>query len=527
MTESPYYFNIHNGKDTLSLEFCGNSCYLRWEKPVAVAFENEGSHFGYFDLIPDYNTFRFEINQLIGDKLNTDIFRDEPQFLSTFESLITALGNGKYILSLHAEESNELTIRSASVIGSPGIMELVFGKTQGLVLNEKSAKATFTEEFEGNIYVRDNSTDLYDAFDESDNYLYREMVPLIATKAHADINWESVRYFEKLILKDERPLILLFSACCEHKYQFSDYFLLDGHHKFLAYQNQKIVPKLVVLTRVYNEADFRFLPEPLLGCLNELQKKCVFGNTFFEEPAMKWLSENPESEIHKFLHNGWVRTYHSNGQLKKEAHYRFNRIEGNARIWYIDGNLEYERYYVNGFQNGVQKRYYQSGELWEEIMVNDPYDGIASKRVWYKSGQLKMEAQCYLTIPEIEKMPLKTWFENGQVQKELDGTDRDNYEHKEWNEKGELIAHFVIEKGFKRDLSNIPWAVQRAAANKKKTFTKQNSPRTTEINKRQVIERNPPLHPVPTNKDFDHRVWWVLLVSLALILLTYYLYQVE
>lgn len=438
MSES-YPFAINNGSDELSLEFCGNACYLRNHTPVAIGFGNEMDHFSYFDLTADYATSREEINQIIGDKLNTDFKGSEAEFLPLLHPLFAKLSNGNYLLTLNGETKHNLTIRTEHYTDDAVLLELIFGKV---------IESSLVKKNEQSIPVYMSLTDSHDQFDELDYHIYSEVSPVFATKKAAEMDIKSVRYFEDRIRKNERPLILLFSAACKHKYQFSNYFLLDGHHKFKAYQNLKIVPRVAIITRLYDASDGRFLPDPLIDCLDEPHNFFVFNGAYFDENAMLWLHENPQSKVHAFIKNGWERTYFPNGQLKQETCYIFNRVEGTSRGWYESGQLEYENFHKTGGGIRLRKSYYKNGQVAEEIIINGTESSENKKRTWFESGALKMEAD-YHSGMGTTVLPIRTWYEIGQLETEVIGPDRKNYESKTWNKQGELIEHFIKKDGIR------------------------------------------------------------------------------
>lgn len=495
MTQSPYTFTIENGSDELSLEFCGNSCYLRFDKPVCVSFDNQMDGFHYFDLTPHYLSFREEVNKLIGDRLNSDFSGSEAEFLASFESLLSKFGNGKYILHLNAEKVFSYTVSTAENTQASNLIGLVFGE----LIKEKR---TFFD-----------LSDMYDPFDEGDWYVYEHVNAILATKTSDELSEQSIRFFEDKIRKNERPVIILFRAFFDDRYQYSDYFMLDGHHKFKAYQNLKTIPRVITITRVYNATDTRFLPDPLIECLNDDLNTAVFNSVFYDDKATNWLIQHPESKVHNYIRNGLLKTYFDNGQLQQETNYKFNRIVGVSRKWYRSGQLEYENQFDNGIRTGSQKRFYKSGKLWEEIIIEDPKNSRPIKYEWYENGILKKESVYQLGL-ERDVIPIKTWYENGQPETEVTGVDIKNYESKTWDKKGDLIEHFTVINSEKK------WLIPA-----------QNAPdETYYINKRlhqqarlkQLENERRIRAQTPVKKEqygyFDKQVLWGILIFLAILL---------
>jgi antitoxin component YwqK of YwqJK toxin-antitoxin module len=76
-----------------------------------------------------------------------------------------------------------------------------------------------------------------------------------------------------------------------------------------------------------------------------------------------------------------------------------------------DGWLESEEYYVNGRQDGLQKRFYRDGSLaWQEYYRDGLLDGGCEG--WYENGRKRCKR--YYSSGKLEGRCL-WWFENGEV----------------------------------------------------------------------------------------------------------------
>lgn len=65
---------------------------------------------------------------------------------------------------------------------------------------------------------------------------------------------------------------------------------------------------------------------------------------------------------------------------------------GYAYALFPDGKLSYEYNLVNGYQEGVQRQWYQSGQLKTEYgMKENIYHSLAKS--WYENGVLRYEAE--------------------------------------------------------------------------------------------------------------------------------------
>ena len=102
-----------------------------------------------------------------------------------------------------------------------------------------------------------------------------------------------------------------------------------------------------------------------------------------------------------------------------------------------------EEYYKNGKLDGLQKTWYETGELLSESnFKNGLLHGESTN--WYKNGQKKSEGTYghgYRFLSDSVLHGLWTeWYENGQMKREglyLNGMR--HYTWEKWNDKGELI----------------------------------------------------------------------------------------
>tara|TARA_R110001606_G_scaffold26570_3_gene85855 strand:+ start:64 stop:825 length:762 start_codon:yes stop_codon:yes gene_type:complete len=64
--------------------------------------------------------------------------------------------------------------------------------------------------------------------------------------------------------------------------------------------------------------------------------------------------------------------------------------EGVQKLWYDDGQLYSEKNYKDGKKEGIQKVWFENGQLWSEKNYKDgKAEGI--QKVWYENGQLGSE----------------------------------------------------------------------------------------------------------------------------------------
>lgn len=91
---------------------------------------------------------------------------------------------------------------------------------------------------------------------------------------------------------------------------------------------------------------------------------------------------------------------------------------------------------------GLLYENYRSGELWTETEYMHGYPHGWS-REWYKNGQLKEEEHFVWTVFD---GLARQWHENGQIKLEKQVEQGIAVWSKEWDEKGNLIREFEIDK---------------------------------------------------------------------------------
>ena len=88
--------------------------------------------------------------------------------------------------------------------------------------------------------------------------------------------------------------------------------------------------------------------------------------------------------------HGIEKKYYESGQLLWEIPFVNGKRHGIWKGYYESGQLLWETPYINGEAHGIGKGYYESGQLRAEIpFVNGKRHGI--EKGYYKSGQLRWE----------------------------------------------------------------------------------------------------------------------------------------
>jgi antitoxin component YwqK of YwqJK toxin-antitoxin module len=141
--------------------------------------------------------------------------------------------------------------------------------------------------------------------------------------------------------------------------------------------------------------------------------------------------------------DGIQKTYYENKQLESEIEYVYNKefkesfVNGIHQSYYETGELKSiaKIIYKNRNENGFIRTYYKNGNLeFEKYVING---FTTDSRDWYESGQIKK--QCYYKNGLL--YCLKTWYDNGN-KKSLTYTNVKKIEiklHQQWDLNGNKI----------------------------------------------------------------------------------------
>lgn len=216
------------------------------------------------------------------------------------------------------------------------------------------------------------------------NGFYPYGMQLMFTQPIESLNPERIKHYEDLIKKGERPVAIAIRVMIskqedEDSYQDTSYnstkYVLDGHHKLVAYQNLGIDPSFILINRTsngtINEYDETFLPN-LKPFLFYFQIEHIINNglgTIQISPDLTKFVDDFINDTPR-LNDNLIRLFHrsvnfagyENNVAKKEwFHKRLNNM--------IDR--------INNRNNGLHLDYYTSKHSvrrcdkvnnWEEVL---------------------------------------------------------------------------------------------------------------------------------------------------------------
>ncbi len=104
--------------------------------------------------------------------------------------------------------------------------------------------------------------------------------------------------------------------------------------------------------------------------------------------------------------NGTGTLWYANGQKASYQEYLDGKKQGAWFTWFADGVMSSEVHYEDNRKVEVEKHWFKNGQISSE----QEYDGTLCHRVWYESGQIRLES-CRGSEPRI----VKRWYETGQI----------------------------------------------------------------------------------------------------------------
>lgn len=445
-------FTVKNGVNICSIGLSDVGSYIRFDYPLTVVwYDNRGTVGQYFCVLPYNEPYRISVRDKINDSLQKDFSGNVEDLYEILKPLLPIFKNGNYSLNFYSNNEKEFFQYQSSIDN----FTKTHYKTLKVVFAEEPTDVNKLEEIKNNYkqYLKNNKVQSFyfsDILEHTTSGIYDGWDSFFATQPFENLNQDRVKYFEDAIKNGERPFALLFNAYLESEDYDSPCFILDGHHKLMAYQNLGLYPPVAVITYLpkdieENEFDAEKLSEVLYPWQIEHILKHWEGKDDYLEKVLK--KEN--SNLHLIVKNGNVKEYYDNGNLKHEAFYKNDKVEGCAKYWYDTGQLKSEHFYNNGIRIGIWKDYYLSGRL-QFIQPYNNEGAINGKMVsYFENGQIRIMQELQ-NGQNIDGTSYKVWFENGDKDSELSFMNGRMIVRKNWNAWGEFVNHEVYNEETKK-----------------------------------------------------------------------------
>lgn len=213
--------------------------YLEIEKPIVLDWSDcEGSMGRYCTMLGIKDDEFISLT----NRLNAFVYKDYSENISNlftdFQPLFNLLENGLYFFDYS----------KGGIISDTSKIHLVFPKT---AFSEKN----FLNENEKDVLIL-----------TSEWYFDFHCFHFIATQSEDSINRNRIEFYKNEINEGKRPfIIIIYKSYIEDKLtpnkvnEYVDwnsaYFLLDGHHKFIAYKELGIFPPRFTICQAFSNSD--------------------------------------------------------------------------------------------------------------------------------------------------------------------------------------------------------------------------------------------------------------------------------
>ncbi|OAD39449.1 toxin-antitoxin system YwqK family antitoxin [Polaribacter atrinae] len=440
-------FEIENGKNICSIGLSDIGSYIRFNYPLTVVwYDCRGSVGKYFCTLPYNEEYRKSVEKTLTDNLNNDFSDNIEDLYEILKPLLPLFKNGTYSLNFYPNNEREFFQYQSSY---DNFKETHFNPLE-VVFANKTTNASNLEQVikDHKDFLKENaiSKKYYpsEILEYTTSGIYTGDESFYATQPFDKIDQNRVKYFEEIIKNGERPFAILLNAYFASNDYDSSYYILDGHHKLLAYQNLKLSPPLAILTYLPKDiTEIEFDAETLSEVLYPFQIEHILKNWDEKDLYIEETLKNPKSNLHSIIKNGEYEEYHDNGQLKHKALYINDKVDGIAKYWYDNGQLQKEHYYIKGLRNGTWKDYYKSGKIQFIQPFNNKGQYHGTLVSFFENGQKRME-QILENGQNIDGVSYKVWFENGKIDSELTYRDGRMIVRKNWGKSGNVVNHEVF-----------------------------------------------------------------------------------
>ncbi len=426
-------FKINDGLNLISISSSSIGSYLSFKRPLSVVWHDcRGSVGKYFCQLPYDESYRAELRNRINNSLYNDYSNSIEGLYEILKPLFQLFRNGKYSLNLYSSDDKDFfTYKTSSDNYSKIHYEewrILFAEITD-INNSENIKTQYEFEL---IEKEKNKEYVFSILECSTSGFYDGCCKyFVATQPKAEINKEQVAFFENEIKNGKRPSAIIFNCVIDDSLESAN-FVLDGHHKLLAYQNLKIYPSIIEIQYLPQSRDeLNFDIEKLVDYLYPWQIEHILNHWYDKEHYLAEILQNPNSKIHNFIKNGLIREYHKNGQIKHEAFYINDKIDGASRGWYDNGQLEYEHFYNHGVSIGVWKNWYKSGKIQYVQPFNKKGQHNGHVISYYENGQVRWEQFVINGVNE-DGVSYLSWYENGEKQAQLTYKGGKIIERKNW-----------------------------------------------------------------------------------------------
>ena len=285
-------FTIENGENICSIGMSDIGSYIRFNYPLTVVWNDcKGSVGQYFSVLPYNEEYRNIVQTKIIENLNQDFTENIESLYQILSPLFPIFKNGNYLLQFFNNKNKEFFEYKSSTDNFKESryfdLEVIFPTESTNVKNTNEVRKKYKQ------FLKEikKSKEFYASslLDYSTNNIYTGIESLYATQPYQNIDKNRVEYFENIIKKGERPFAIIFNAYFDLNYDSAN-FILDGHHKLIAYKKLGMYPPLATITyRPENMEEVEFDAGKLAESLYPWQIKHLmehwYDKNFLDETA--------------------------------------------------------------------------------------------------------------------------------------------------------------------------------------------------------------------------------------------------
>ncbi len=238
---------IEKGKNRIQLKWNGSLSSLQFDGPLSLHwFDYMGSLGKFYVLLPYNEEYRNQIQVKISESLNcgNELIEEDLSFL---DEILSLFENSKYEISYEPEYRFE--------INDKWNWELAFNRKKSTTDLEifKKQKDIITDEI-NNIYSVTET--FYDGNNET--FLFTQPKEVLSNSR--------INHYENQINKGFKPTAIIYYGILEQSGIYDDgsrwkstersgLYILDGHHKLVAYKNLNQAPSLIRIVKRYNSKE--------------------------------------------------------------------------------------------------------------------------------------------------------------------------------------------------------------------------------------------------------------------------------
>lgn len=382
---NPYtYFQNDKGEAIVCIKEFALGNYLYSKKPVSISwFDCRGSVGKYACRLDDSDMLNKLLISEVEQVLNSGEDIELDAFVASCHRFLNIFPKGKLALTLSGEAINSdhgfqdyFRFDEWDFICPP------------LVDKEQSSRkiGKYLEYFEESLKENDwvagelidfTSLGYYDGF----SFFF------IMTQDVEKLDRDRIQHYEVELQAGKRPYVLVYNDTTD----IGSHYVLDGHHKLVAYKNQKLTPRILSVTQMTDEQtkyDFGLLCNDLFESLYEWQAEHIFKKGMYDSTVINDILKQPENPFNTFIKQGYVEEFWINGNLKSRGNYDKNEPTGVIDKFYENGNPSTSNLHLGNNNIRFLKSWYRSGVLSMEF-IGDPKLNSGTLVFYRKDGSIE------------------------------------------------------------------------------------------------------------------------------------------